>query len=78
MMTIAQSLPGFISYKVYANDDGERVSIHEWKSAEHLRAWSKQPEHVLVQIAGREKYYSEYTIYALDNPRESNFIRESK
>lgn len=73
MMILAHSMPGFISYKVYSNDDGERVSIHEWESVEHLRAWREHPEHVAAQSAGREEYYSEYTLYALDNPRQSRF-----
>ena len=39
MMNLAQSLPGFISYKVYANDDGERVSIHESMSGNRQRIY---------------------------------------
>jgi heme-degrading monooxygenase HmoA len=38
MEALASAMPGFISYKDYVAEDGERVSIHEWESAEHLRA----------------------------------------
>jgi hypothetical protein len=37
MHALAASMPGFISYKVYSAEDGERVSIHEWETPEHLR-----------------------------------------
>ena len=49
MFAICRTMPGFLSYKVYQHADGQRVSIHEWESAEHLRAWREHPEHVAVQ-----------------------------
>ncbi len=73
MLELCQTMPGFISYKVFRNDDGERVSIHEWESAEHLRAWREHPEHREAQELGRERYYAEYTSYVADAPRESRF-----
>lgn len=76
MEEIARSLPGFISYKDYISEDSERVSIHEWESAEHLRAWREHPEHSAAQAKGREAYYEDYTLYVLDEPRESRFRRE--
>ena len=36
MADIARAMPGFVSFKSYAAPDGERVSIHEWASAEAL------------------------------------------
>ena len=73
MLALAQAMPGFISYKVYVAEDGERVSIHEWETAEHLTAWRKLPEHAKAQKLGRERYYAEYTSYVCDSPRESRF-----
>ena len=73
MLALAQEMPGFISYKAYAADDGERVSIHEWETAEHLRSWREHPEHVKAQALGRKRYYAEYTSYICDTPRESRF-----
>lgn len=73
MAGIAGSLPGFISYKGYFADDGERVSIHEWESAEHLKAWREHPEHVKAQERGRREFYEEYTLYVCDQPHESRF-----
>eukprot|EP00439_Symbiodinium_sp_Y106_P089218 s1_g1754.t1 len=48
-------MPGFISWKGYFADDGERVSVHEWESAEALEAWRTHPEHLRVQELGRER-----------------------
>lgn len=75
MAEIAKRMPGFISYKGYLSPDGERVSIHEWESAEHLRAWREHPAHQKLQAYGRENFYQEYTLYVCDSPRESRFQR---
>ena len=73
MLELAQSMPGFISYKRYTADDGERVSLHEWESAAHLQEWRTHPRHREVQEMGRSRFYAEYTSFVLDSPRESRF-----
>ena len=73
MGEVARSMPGFISWKGYFADDGERVSIHEWQTAADLEAWRTHPAHLKVQDLGREKFYDEYTLYVLDEPRLSRF-----
>ncbi|MAN60362.1 MAG: antibiotic biosynthesis monooxygenase [Parvibaculum sp.] len=75
MGEIARALPGFISWKGYFAEDGERVSLHEWESAEALEAWRTHPEHLRIQELGREKFYEEYTLYVMDEPRSSKFVR---
>ncbi len=70
---IARSMPGFISYKSYYAEDGERLSVHEWRSAEDLKAWREHPTHVAAQNRGREEFYESYTLYVCDEPRESRF-----
>ena len=73
MLEIAESLPGFISVKGYTADDGEKVSIHEWESAQHLRAWREHPEHLETQERGRRKFFEEYSCYVCDEPRQYSF-----
>jgi heme-degrading monooxygenase HmoA len=75
MEKIARAMPGYVSNKAYMSEDGERLSIHEWESAEHLRAWREHPDHAKAQALGRREFYEEYTLYACENPRESRFRR---
>jgi heme-degrading monooxygenase HmoA len=75
MMNLAESMPGFISYKVYTADDGERCSIVEFESHEQLLAWRNLPEHRKAQEIGRERYYEEYTLHVTDPIRQSHFKR---
>ncbi|HJR57717.1 MAG TPA: antibiotic biosynthesis monooxygenase [Rhizomicrobium sp.] len=75
MAAIARAMPGFISFKGYFADDGERVSIHEWETPEHLKAWREHPEHLKMQALGRQDFYEEYTSYVCENPRTARFRR---
>ena len=77
MAEIARAMPGFKSWKSYFADDGERVSIHEWESADELRAWREHPDHVRTQERGRQEFYEDYTLYVCEQPRQSNFVRSA-
>ena len=75
MMDLAKSMPGFLSYKLYTADDGERCSIVEFESPEHLRAWREHPDHMKAMQIGRERYYAEYSLHVSVPERESRFSR---
>ena len=75
MLELARSMPGFISYKVFASDDGERASLIEFETAEQLRAWREHPEHREAQRLGRERFYTSYTLQVAEPERESRFER---
>lgn len=75
MLTLAQSMPGFVSFKAFSADDGERVSIIEFESEETMRAWREHPEHRRAQEAGRRSFYSEYSVVICRRLRESRFVR---
>ncbi len=75
MLELAEAMPGFISYKVYTSEDGERCSIIEFESPEHLRAWREHPQHREAQRIGRERYYQEYSLHVSEPMRESSFQR---
>jgi heme-degrading monooxygenase HmoA len=73
MEAIARGMPGFVSVKDFTADDGEHLSLHEWESAAHLRAWREHPDHAIVQARGRKDFYQDYTLYVCDQPRLSRF-----
>ena len=73
MEAIATKMPGFISFKGYFANDGERVSIHEWESEEALSAWRNHPAHKEIQEYGRNHFYEEYSLFVCENPRTSHF-----
>ena len=73
MMSLAESMPGFLSYKVYMSEDDERCSIIEFDTPEHLKAWREHPEHLAAQERGRERFYESYSLHVSEPERESLF-----
>lgn len=73
MYQLACEMPGFISYKDFAAQDGEYVSIVEFESMETLAAWRNHPEHKEAQRQGRERYFSEYHIQVCTTVRDYRF-----
>jgi heme-degrading monooxygenase HmoA/ketosteroid isomerase-like protein len=69
----AIGMRGFISAKDFTAEDGERVAVIEWDSAENLAIWRDDTEHVAAQRQGRDRYYSEYRIQICSEERASSF-----
>jgi heme-degrading monooxygenase HmoA len=72
MTELARDMPGYISHKAYVADDGERLTLFEWESADTLQAWATHPEHAAVKKLGRQKFYTKY------RPQVCELVRESK
>jgi heme-degrading monooxygenase HmoA len=62
MYALVSAMPGFISLKDFQASDGEAVSIAEFASLEHVRAWREQSEHQAAQERGRREFFSEYSV----------------
>jgi heme-degrading monooxygenase HmoA len=58
----ARGFPGFVEFKQFVADDGERVTLVTFDSAEHEAAWRDDVQHRAAQHEGRESFYSEYDI----------------
>jgi heme-degrading monooxygenase HmoA len=78
MSELARAMPGYLSHKGFVAEDGERLTLFEWETADTLRAWANHPEHVPVKQLGREKFYTEYHLQVCELVRESKFTRDAK
>jgi heme-degrading monooxygenase HmoA len=72
MRELVETIPGFVSFRAYAADDGERLALIGFENQEALRAWREHPEHREAQRRGREDYYSEYHLQICELVRESH------
>ncbi|WP_425259768.1 antibiotic biosynthesis monooxygenase family protein [Rubrivivax sp. RP6-9] len=70
---LAEQMPGFLGHKMFVADDGERVTLVEFDSMDHQRAWSLSPEHKAAAIAGRRGFYAEYRIQICRVERDARF-----
>jgi heme-degrading monooxygenase HmoA len=58
----ATAFPGFVEFKQFVADDGERVTLVTFASAEHEAAWRVDEQHRTAQQEGRDAFYSEYDV----------------
>lgn len=73
MLALARSMPGFRSFKSFAANDGERVSIIEFETMAHLEAFRDHPEHKKAMKLGIERYYSHYHLQVCTPDRDYEF-----
>ncbi len=73
MFELATGMPGFISYKDFAAEDGEYVSIVEFTDMDTLKAWCEHPEHRAMQQRARHEFMSEYRIQVCTPARDYRF-----
>lgn len=69
---LALNMPGLLSSKDFVAEDGERLSIIEFRSAEELEAWRTQADHQMAKQRGRQHYFSEYSLQVCEVIRQSN------
>ncbi|MHB8341577.1 MAG: antibiotic biosynthesis monooxygenase family protein [Mycobacteriales bacterium] len=62
MEALARGMPGFVDFKTFQAEDGERVSVITFDSRDAQQAWRDHPQHREAQRLGRERFYAEYTI----------------
>ena len=58
----ARAMPGFVDFKTFVAEDGERVSLVTFASAAAHDAWRDDPRHRRAQRRGRREFYAEYSI----------------
>jgi|SRR4051794_6082420 heme-degrading monooxygenase HmoA len=73
---MALKMPGLVSSKDFVAQDGERLAIIEFRSAEELEAWRLHGEHQVAQSQGRERFFAEYSLQVCEQVRESRFKLE--
>lgn len=69
----ARAVPGFLEFKTFTADDGERVSIAMFDSIDSHNRWRDDPAHQAEQRRGRAEFYAEYRIVVGEVIREISF-----
>ena len=73
MNELATRMPGYIEHKSFLADDGERVTIVTFADQASHDAWRNHPEHRAAQQAGRERFYSEYSLTVAEERHHREF-----
>lgn len=62
MLAAARAMPGFVDFKTFSAQDGERVSVVTFASRAAHDAWRDDVRHREAQRRGRDEFYEEYSI----------------
>jgi heme-degrading monooxygenase HmoA len=76
MERYAREVPGFVDFKQFVADDGERVSLVTFASRAAHDAWRDDPRHRAAQQRGREHWYAEYRIQVCELVAERTFAAD--
>lgn len=75
MLTLAREMPGFVDYKAFVADDGERVSLVTFDGQEAQAAWRDHVEHRAAQERGRAHWYATYSVQVAECVSATEFPR---
>ncbi len=78
MLERAKTMPGFIDFKSFKADDGERLSVVRWQDEETMQAWREDVRHRVAQRLGRERWYECYDIEVAEVVRSRHFERKAQ
>jgi heme-degrading monooxygenase HmoA len=70
LAAIAATYDGFLGIEPARNGDGCGVSAIYWKDLESIRAFGRDPEHLVAKKKGRESWYPHYMIRICKVERE--------
>lgn len=75
MLARARTMPGFIDFKSFRAEDGERLSVIRWESQETMRCWAEDARHRAAQRLGREQWYRYFRVEVAEIVRAYGFDR---
>lgn len=62
MVALVSDVPGFISIKGYAGEDGSELAVAKFETEEAIAAWRDHPDHVRTRDRGRNEFFDAYEI----------------
>jgi len=75
MAELVSAMPGFLGMD-YGESEGREVLVARFESHEALKLWREQPDHVLAQQLGRERFFAHYRIEVCELVRAYEFSAE--
>ncbi len=70
MSELAAQQEGFLGMEHAEGEDGARVTVCYWQSAEAVRKWRENAEHREAQKQGKDKWYLRYVVRVCRVERE--------
>jgi heme-degrading monooxygenase HmoA len=71
----ARTFPGFVEFKMFFADDGERLALVTFASDEAEAAWRADDQHRAAQQRGRSEFFAAYDIAVCTVQRRYSWVR---
>jgi heme-degrading monooxygenase HmoA len=71
----AEKIDGFVEQKVFVAEDGERLTLVVFDTADAHHQWRTDPVHRAAQQRGRDEFYDEYDITVAEAERRHTWRR---
>jgi len=63
MDALAAKQPGYIGMDSVRGSDGLGITVSYWESDADAKAWRDHGEHALIRDAGRDRWYTHYSLH---------------
>lgn len=69
MVVLAAQQPGYLGMDSVRDEGGLGITVSYWESDTHAKAWRDHGEHALIRDAGRDRWYSHYSLHVAEVTR---------
>ena len=63
MEALSAKQPGYIGMDSVRGGDGLGITVSYWATDSHAKAWRDEAEHTAIREAGRDVWYSDYSLH---------------
>jgi len=72
MRELAFSKYGCLDF-IAVTEGEQEIAISYWPEEDNIKQWKKDPEHLLAQSLGKEKWYQSYSVEVVKIERKYSF-----
>lgn len=76
MDRLAAEQPGYVGMDSVRGSDGLGITVSYWQSDADARAWRDHGEHALIRDAGRDRWYSDYSLHVAEVTRSYDWQKK--
>lgn len=69
MGKLAVQQKGYVGMDSARGTDGVGITVSYWTNEECARAWRDHPDHATIRDAGRDRWYSSYSLHVAEVTR---------
>lgn len=74
MDRLAASQEGYVGIDSVRDSDGLGITVSYWADEEAAIAWRNHPEHAQIRDAGRDRWYSHYSLHVAQVARSYDWL----